>query len=221
MASKGKTNHTDISRIPVAFLILGWENNRMTLINFFRNAMSSIGFVTDEITPTIGTKLGWLNREIPEARKRGVRFRQISEITSENLQFIKMRMAGIDELRHLPGLKVVFGVSDIEFIALVPSFEPTQEIEKLQFIQSDSESVLRYKRLIFDSLWDRATPAQSRIDELEGKTAIGKESTEAKAPVIDRIYVCLKCNQTFVYKSEVEEHRSITSHQDFSEHPLV
>jgi hypothetical protein len=41
----------------------------------------------------------------------------------------------------------------------------------IQFIHGDSESVVEYKRLYFDLLWNRAMPVRSRINELEGKVS--------------------------------------------------
>jgi hypothetical protein len=112
---------------------------------------------------------------------------------------------------------------------MVPSFEPRDE-RSIQFIQSDSESVVRYKQLLFDALWTRATHAQSRFDELERKRAgkvFGKNDgsseaiTKSTKNVIDRIYVCKDCHQDFIYASEVEDHKKTEGHEHFREYPLV
>ena len=75
MATNGRAKHEHMSRIPVAYLELGSENNRQALIDFHGNARSSINIVTGAVSPKIVTKLDWLNRAIYDARKRGVRFR--------------------------------------------------------------------------------------------------------------------------------------------------
>jgi hypothetical protein len=220
MGKNPSPKHENTSRIPVAYLILGYENNRKAIIDFLRNARSTINWVTDAIQPTISSNIDWLEDEIFDARKRGVIWRQISDITRENLIDCKKRMARIDELRHLAGIGVVFGFSDIEFIAMVPALGPREPITDIQFIQSDSESVIRYKQLIFDSLWKRAIPAQQRINELAGKS-VENLAGETTKTVIDRIFVCVECMHTFVYSIEVDEHKNETGHMNYREYPLV
>lgn len=220
MSAKGKIDRESMSRIPVAYLIIGWENNRKTIIDFFRNAKSSVDVVTDAIQETTSSKVDWLWKEISDARQRGVRFRAITDITKDNLQDCKKHMARIDELRHLEGIGVVFGVSDVEFAAMVPSSAPREETERIQFIHSDSESLVKYKQLIFEALWKRATPAQSRINELDGNIVETGTVQPAKA-AIDRIYVCKDCNKMFVFQEEVEDHKKTTDHKNFQEHPMV
>jgi hypothetical protein len=213
--------HESMSRIPVAFLILGYENNRKAIIDFLRKARTTINWVTDAIQPTVSSKIEWLEKEIADARERGVVMKQISDITPENLDDCKKRMSRIDELRHLAGIRVVFGFSDFEFFAMVPTLGPRKEVRETQFIESDSESVLAYKQLIFGALWERAIPSQLRIDELEGKAPTVNSSTNEIRNVIDRIYACLECKKTFVFSHEVEEHKKTTGHGNYREYPLV
>jgi hypothetical protein len=221
------------SRIPVSYLILGYENNRNTIINFCRNATSMINCVTDAIHPTLGSHIDWFWKGVSDARIRGVKCKQITDITSDNLPGCKKVMARIDELRHLDGIMESCGVTDTEAVAMVPPFaaRESQHNNIIQFIHSDSESVVRLKQLLFDLLWTRATPAQSRIDELEGRekkdsSAVGgggrsTETAEAKKNVIDRIYVCNDCHDVFVYWQEVEDHMKTQGHGNFREYPLV
>jgi hypothetical protein len=157
----------DVSRISVAYLILSYENNRNAIIGFFRNAKSSANWVTDAIQPTVGSNIDWLWKEISDARRRGVKCRQLADITKDNLSHCKKNMARLDEFRHMGGIAINFGVSDTEALVIVPSLAPREE-RSIRFIYSDSESVVEYKRRCFDLLWDRAIPAQIRINELEG-----------------------------------------------------
>lgn len=220
MPAKGKMEHESMSRILVAYLVFGWENNRKTLIDFYRNAKSSVDVVTDAIQETVSSKIGWQWKEISDARRRGVRFRTITDLTKDNLQDCKKHMTLIDELRHLSGIGVVFGVSDIEFAAMMPSSAPREETERIQFIHSDSENVVKFEQLIFEALWKRAVPAQSRINELNGNNVETSTVQTAKA-TIDRIYVCNDCNKMFVFQEEVDEHKKTTDHKNFQEYPIV
>ena len=220
MGTNGRVEHEEEFRIPVAYLILGWEHNKQVIIDFFRNARTEISWATDAIQPKVGAKIEWMQKEIADARRRGVRIRQITEITTDNLPECKEKLVRIDELRHLPGLKVVFGFSDIEFLAMVPSLAPREEFTKIRVIQSDSESVLAYKQLIFDALWARAIPAELRIKEIEDKN-VKTDAAQTLKTTIDRIHVCEHCGEIFVYKKEAQEHEQATGHKKFREYPLV
>jgi|SRR5215211_1414951 len=218
----------DVSRISVAYLILGYENNRNAVIGFFRNAKSSANWVTDAILPTVGSNIDWLWKEISDARQRGVKCRELTDITKNNLSHCKKNMARLDEFRHLGGMAVNFGVSDTEALVIAPPFAPSEE-RSIQFIYSDSESVVEYKQRCFDLLWDRAIPAQTRVNELEGGgVSEGEEESLAAAPatqtqtvIIDRIHSCMECKQTFVYQHEVDEHRRAIGHKSFRAFPVV
>jgi hypothetical protein len=172
METNGTTKHGSLSRIPIAYLILGWENNHQAIVDFLRNAKSLVNVVTDAIQESISSKRDWLWKEISDARRRGITFRTITDIMKENFPDCKKNMVRIDELRHLAGIGFVFGVSDVDFVAMVPSSAPREETSKIQFIHSDSESVVEYKQLVFAALLKRAIPAQSRINDLEREDLI-------------------------------------------------
>ena len=213
------------SRIPVAYLIIGYGNNRDAIIDFYRSAKETIDWISDAMEPITCSKITWLHDEMLAARKRGVICKNITDITSKNLSYCKELTTRTDELRHLDGIGVVSGVTDLMSVSMVPSSEKGER--SAQFIQSNSESVVRYKQLIFDALWARATPGQLRIDELEerrrpvgGMKSTAQSPPEAKA-TIDRIYVCGDCRQTFIYSYDVEEHRIINGHKQYREYPIV
>jgi hypothetical protein len=64
---------------------------------------------------------------------------------------------------------------------------------------------------------------------LEGKNSeenfVGKEGSngtalEAKNDIIDRIYTCKDCHNTFVYTAEVDHHKKTAGHKNFREYPV-
>lgn len=209
----------EMSRIPVAYLILGYENNHNTIVSLLRNSRVTVNAVIDSIQAVVNTKMSWIPEEISRAKQKGVKFRTITDITKDNLPNCKEIMARIDELRHLSGIAVNFVVTDTESIVLVPTFAPREEA-KIQVIHTDSESVVEYKRLCFDSLWDKAAPALQRIEELERKDAKSAADNATKN-AIDRIYACMECKQTFIYPAERDDHRKTSGHKRFREYPII
>ena len=219
MPTSGSAAHRDLSRIPVAFMVLGYENNRETIISVLRNAKTVVNTVIDALQPAINMQLSWVPEEILAAKKRGVKFRTITDITKDNLDHCKKLRVRIDELRHVGGIGVNFVVTDIESLVMVPTNAPREET-KLQVIHSDSESVVEYKRLCFMSLWDKAVSGESRIHQLEAVAAGNSVSVAEATNVIDRIYECIVCKMTFIYSAEVEEHKK-SGHEEFREYPIV
>jgi hypothetical protein len=233
MAKKeGASRSEEPSKIPVAFLVLGYENNRNTIIDFYRNANTMVNWVTDESLLELQSKLSWLESEVAAARSRGVKCNNITDITENNLLHCKKLMTKVDELRHLDGIRVDFGIADTEALSMIlpssSSLTPTVE-QDIQFIQSNSESVVRYKQLLFDMLWTKATPGQRRIDELERKSKVSsvikeraiEQSEVTRRNAIDRIYVCNDYHNMFIFPQEMEDPMKTEGHGSFREYPLV
>ena len=207
-------------RIPVAYLILGYEANRELLINFYRNAEKEIHWVTEENTARVAASLPWLEGEVLAARSRGVTCETITDITPSNISYCKRAMKRIQELRHIDGMKAVFAVSDRDTIVMVPSLL-SHEASTIQFVHSDSEAVVPNKKLIFDALWKRADSAATRIACLEqGQDLSRQRWNDVPRSIIDRIYVCNDCNETFVYIEEARFHTRSTGHKNMKELPL-
>lgn len=198
-------------KIPASYLIHGFLNNRSTVINLFQNAKTKICMCIDSVTPIVIEDLDWLKDAHNAAKKRGISMHCVTDITKENLSACRNLMSAVTELRHIGGLAGNFGVSDSECISIPTT---TGEIKRLEFVHSDSENVVRQQQMVFDTLWTCATPAYARIDELE------HEIKRKLDRVIDRIYICKKCEKSFVFVSEIEDHMSETGHGDFTEFPL-
>jgi hypothetical protein len=123
-------------------------------------------------------------------RKRGVRIRQITEITKDNVIYCKQVME-ILELRHLEHVRVGMEVNDDEFI-VTGNHEDSQTIANLskdtrsstranatssyQVIYCNVRQLVEQQQSIFDLLWSKAIPGEQRIKEIEE----GKSPSESK-----------------------------------------
>lgn len=96
-------------------------------------------------------------------KKRGLKIRSITEITKENLEYCK-QLEGYVQLRHLDGLRGNFAVSETEYVAtaIINEKEPVTET-----IYSNAKAILEQHRYFFETLWNKAIPAEQRIRELE------------------------------------------------------
>jgi signal transduction histidine kinase len=102
--------------------------------------------------------------------KRGTHLRVIGEITRGRVDRVKA-IANTIEIRHLPGVTSYFGVSDAEYVAL-PSKGEFNPVGPLLY--SNEEPFVKHHQALFDMLWDRAVPADVRIDELERGESAGE-----------------------------------------------
>jgi two-component system, OmpR family, sensor histidine kinase VicK len=99
-----------------------------------------------------------------EFKKRGIRHRLITEITSQNIDYCKELMRHTDELRHLDGIKGNFSVSerDYQATALVQESQPLSES-----MHTTVKSFIEQQQYVFDTLWNKAIPAKQRLREIE------------------------------------------------------
>jgi hypothetical protein len=88
----------------------------------------------------------------------------LTEITRDTISYCKDLMAIVYELRHLDGIKGNFMVSESEYLAPLILFEKGQIAR--QIIYSNIE-IVEQQHYVFDSLWNKAIPAEQRIREIE------------------------------------------------------
>jgi two-component system, OmpR family, sensor histidine kinase VicK len=103
-----------------------------------------------------------------KAKNRGVKFRYITEITEDNISHCK-ELSKIAEICHLNGIKGNFEVSQKtagkgEYIgtSILQEEEPVA-----QLIYSNVKEIVEQEQFVFDTLWNKATPSQVRIKEIE------------------------------------------------------
>lgn len=99
-----------------------------------------------------------------DLHNRGVRQRHLTEITKENIVHCKDLMK-FQELRHLDGLKGYLGIADGR---LLTSHAYGQESKTLPHMVISNVRVFVEQQLyFFQTLWDKTTPARTRIREIE------------------------------------------------------
>lgn len=88
----------------------------------------------------------------------GVKLRCITEITTNNIQYCKQLLEIVDELRHLDNIVGTFYVSDNE--CLVPGIVHEKGKLASQIIYSNVTETVKQQQYIFETLWNKAIPAQ-------------------------------------------------------------
>jgi two-component system sensor histidine kinase VicK len=144
----------------------GVENTTNTIFQFLRNARSGISACSPY--PTLPVIMGAeYERTLVNLKNRGVKVRQITEITKENARYCKEQVKNIDELRHLDGVKANFAVSETEYVATstLREAQPVPEV-----IYSNVKDVVEQQQYLFETLWKKSTSAEEKIRQFEEGT---------------------------------------------------
>ena len=140
------------------------ENTISVSLNCFAQAKESHDSCGDFTLPSVIMTTEPIRNAYLELRKRGIKTRFITEITEMNILYCKELMKIVYELRHLEGVKGNFGVSESDYIATAIQ----QEGRPIsQLIHSNARVMIEQQQYFFQTLWDKAIPAEIRIREIE------------------------------------------------------
>jgi two-component system, OmpR family, sensor histidine kinase VicK len=133
----------------------------------FSNILHNYGTCIDASGPAVVMSIESMKKRLIVAHARGVKIRFVTEITTDNLPYCTQMME-LGETRHLDGIQGNFGVSETEYLA--SAILDKEKIVPL-LIHSNVKQIVRQQQYVFQTLWNKAIPAEQRIEEIE----LGKE----------------------------------------------
>jgi two-component system sensor histidine kinase VicK len=148
----------------VTIVVRGEESIAGLVLQVLANTKQKFASCGDSLAPSIAMGSPLYKRTISELAARGVNYRYLTEITKENLAFCKELQKYV-ELRHLDGVKINFGLNERECIAATIVHEGPMPLSQVTY--SSMKSIIEQQQYLFETLWDRATPAEQRIREIE------------------------------------------------------
>jgi two-component system sensor histidine kinase VicK len=133
----------------------------------FSNISHNYGTCIDACGPAVVMSIESMKKRLIVAHARGVKIRFVTEITKGNLPYCKQMME-LGEMKHLDGIQGNFGVSETEYLA-----SATLDKEKVVplLIYSNVKQFVKQQQYVFQTLWNKAIPAEQRIEEIQ----LGKE----------------------------------------------
>jgi len=146
-------------------VLYGVDNAINLLTNIVYGAKTMLYACVDSSGPQIDMgKVESLRKAILNAKDRGVKLRYVTEITKDNIQYWKDLLKIIDEIRHLEGVKGNFATNGTQYmdVAMLHQAKPV-----VQVIYSNVKAVVDQNLYLFGTLWDKATPAEQKIREIE------------------------------------------------------
>jgi two-component system sensor histidine kinase VicK len=145
-------------------VIYGAENVLNRAIQGIPLAKETIDLCGEEDGPSAIVANEPILKKYIEASKRGVRIRQITEITKTNILDCK-KLMGCMEQRHLYGLYGYFVIVDGKQFH---SHAYEQEAKSFPHMVTSTVKVfVQQQQYFFNTLWEKATPAEQRINEIE------------------------------------------------------
>jgi hypothetical protein len=141
------------------------ENTISRGVQFMKNAKKYMDLFGDKNGPSIIFEFPeiYKNNYI-ECRKRGGKIRFITEITKDNIRYCKELVDIVDEFRHLEGFVGGIAISESEFMTTT-SLRNKQLLT--QIFYSNAKEVVDQGQYIFNTFWNKATPAEQRFREIE------------------------------------------------------
>lgn len=122
--------------------------------------------------------------------ERGGKIRLVTEITKDNLHYLREFMK-VGDVRHLAGIKGNFGVTELDYIASATNHEATP---RDQVVYSTVRPFVQQQQFLFETLWEKAMSAEQRIREIE--QGIPPQVTDVhygREAVIERSLQFLSC----------------------------
>jgi signal transduction histidine kinase len=160
--------------------VLYGSENVMNAMSQFLSKANTINSCGDYKAPSANIQVEEYRKLLFDLKKRGIKLRYITDITKDNVKYCKQMMSEFAyEIRHLDGIKANFSVSETEYLASATlveeeSQQPMRPIQ--QVIHSNVKDIVEQQKYVFESFWNKAIPAESRIREIEEGFILG--STE-------------------------------------------
>jgi hypothetical protein len=150
-------------------VLYGFDNTTEAIMKFLNSAEVSMNICADYTWPSVAMGVEVFKKGLYELKTRNVQSRFVTDITKDNIEYCKELMQ-ISELRHLDGIKGNFALSEKGYTASAI----LQEASLLQqVIYSNVRALLDQQQYVFETLWNKATPAEQKIRGIEEGIDLG------------------------------------------------
>ena len=151
-------------------VLYGFDNTTESIMKFLNSAEVSMNICADYTWPSVAMGVEIFKKGLYELKTRNVQSRFVTDITKDNIEYCKELMQ-ISELRHLDGIKGNFALSEKGYTASAI----LQEASLLQqVIYSNVRALLDQQQYVFETLWNKATPADQKIRGIEEGIDLGR-----------------------------------------------
>lgn len=165
-------------------VLYGVENAVKLFSRVVYGAAILIDICDDDIISHTANTLKIFEKRVLEA---GSKIRYITEIKKDNIKYCK-EMMKVGQVRHLDGIRTNFVVTDTEYTssAIMQQVDAHPEI-----VYSNVRSIVEQQQYLFENLWNKAIPAERRINEIEEGIELEKTNVIQDPHNIQKLFVDL------------------------------
>jgi signal transduction histidine kinase len=142
----------------------GADNIVNKQLQIITNAQATVDYCHSSESPSIITTFNPFMQTITQLNKRGVKQRYITQITEGNVRYCK-ELAKYVELRHLDRVQGTLGIIDGKIYGAIANTK--ENYLPTEFIYSNVKSFIDQQQYFFETLWNKAIPAEKKIREIE------------------------------------------------------
>ncbi|MFZ0264535.1 MAG: ATP-binding protein [Nitrososphaeraceae archaeon] len=163
-------------------VLYGVENAVKLFSRVVYGANTAIDICDDDIISHTATSHKIIEKRVLET---GAKFRYITEIKKDNIKYCKELMK-VGQVRHLDGIRTNFVVTDTEYSS---SAIMQQVHAHPETVYSNVRSIVEQQRYLFENLWNKAIPAERKINEIEGGIELEKTYVIQDPQSIQKLFV--------------------------------
>ena len=163
-------------------VLYGVENAVKLFSRVVYGANTVIDICDDDIISHTATSHKIIEKRVLEI---GAKFRYITEIKNDNIKYCKELMK-VGQVRHLDGIRTNFVVTDTEYSS---SAIMQQVHAHPETVYSNVRSIVEQQRYLFENLWNKAIPAERKINEIEEGIELEKTYIIQDPQSIQKLFV--------------------------------
>ena len=163
-------------------VLYGVENAVKLFSRVLYGANTVIDICDDDIISHTVTSHKIIENRVLET---GAKFRYITEIKKDNIKYCEELMK-VGQVRHLDGIRTNFVVTDTEYSS---SAIMQQVHAHPESVYSNVRSIVEQQRYLFENLWNRAIPAERKINEIEEGIELEKTHVIQDPQSIQKLFV--------------------------------
>jgi two-component system, OmpR family, sensor histidine kinase VicK len=163
-------------------VLYGVENAVKLFSRVVYGANTVIDICDDDIISHTATSHKIIENRVLEI---GAKFRYITEIKKDNIKYCEELMK-VGQVRHLDGIRTNFVVTDTEYSS---SAIMQQVHAHPETVYSNVRSIVEQQRYLFENLWNKAIPAERKINEIEEGIELEKTHVIQDPQSIQKLFV--------------------------------
>ena len=163
------------------------QKTLLSSLQQFLSKAKRIDSCGDSKSPSVAIEVDMYRKLLVDIKNKGIKVRQVSEITKDNIRYCKELLQFGYEIRHLDGIKANFSISETEYLATAATLREAQPVT--QIIYSNVKDIVEQQSYVFESFWNRAVPAETRIKKIEEGVPFEKTDVIQDPQRIQKLFI--------------------------------